>query len=515
MRARLVILLLALLAPPGVAAAQRAQPAARGAAAITAVDVQRRINAIAADSMRGRATPSPELDEVANYVASEFRRLKLRPGGDSGTFLQRYPLEVYQFQPDSSTLRVSGRAPANWRVGRDVLLVQGEAPSGAVSGAVVFVTGDPQSGATLDSTAVTGKVVILSFSPRLNAIAVKLLPLRPLAILLVGDLPDSVWAQFPGREGGIRVRNPSEAVGLAVPAVFATRLATLAPWLAQAGVPPESLPAWDRAPLAARPIADVTVEINVWQRLLQRTTAPNVVGILEGSDHALQHEYVLYSAHMDHIGMPRDGMGCAPQGADSICNGADDDGSGTVAVLELAEAYASAVARPKRSVVFMTVSGEERGLWGSAYFTAHPTLPLDSVVADLNSDMVGRNAPDTMAVIGREHSDLGAVVDRVAAAHPEVGLHPVGDLWPQEGLFFRSDHFNFAKHGVPILFFTSGLHPDYHRVSDAPAALDADKVARYARLAYYVGMDIANAAARPTWNPDSYKQIVTGTHEGP
>ena len=506
MRARLAALLLAL---PGAAAAQRAQPAARGPASITTADVQHRINIIAADSMRGRATPSRELDEVAAYVAGEFRRLKLRPGGDSGTFVQRYPLEVYRFEPDSSTLRASGRAHASWRIGEDVLLIQGEAPAGTASGPVVLVTGNPQRGGALDSAAVTGKLVILSFGPQLNAIAANLLPLRPLAILLVGDLPDSVWAQFPGREGGIRVRNPSEATGLPIPAVFATRITTLEPWLAQAGVSADSLPAWGQAPLAARSVADATIEINVWQRLLERTTAPNVVGILEGSDPVLSREYVIYSAHMDHIGTPRDGMGCAAQGADSICNGADDDGSGTVAVLELAAAFATATERPKRSVVFMTVSGEERGLWGSAYFTEHPTLPLASMVADLNTDMVGRNAPDTMAVIGREHSSLGAVVDRVAAAHPEVGLHPVGDLWPQEGLFFRSDHFNFAKRGVPILFFTSGLHPDYHRVTDAPAVLDADKVARYARLAYYVGLDIANSAMRPKWNPDSYKQIVT------
>jgi len=507
MRARVTALLLAV---PCTAAAQQAPPPARGAASITTVDVERRINTIAADSMRGRATPSRELEAVAAYVAGEFRRLNLRPGGDSGTFLQRYPLEVSRFEPDSSTLRASGRATASWRIGDDVLLVQGEAPQGKPTAPVVLVTGNPQGAGALDSAAVAGKLVILSFGPQLNAIAGKLLPLRPLAILLVGDLPDSIWAQFPGRERGIRVRNPSEEVGPLMPAVFATRIGTLGPWLTQAGVRLDSLPAWGQAPLAARPIADVTVQIDVWQGMLERTTAPNVVGILEGSDPVLKREYVVYSAHMDHIGTPGDGMGCAPKGADSICNGADDDGSGTVAVLELAEAFATAAERPKRSVVFMTVSGEERGLWGSAYFTDHPTLPLANVVADLNTDMVGRNAPDTISVIGREHSDLGAVVDRVARAHPELRLHPVGDLWPQEGLFFRSDHFNFAKHGVPILFFTSGLHPDYHRVTDEPRALNADKVARYARLAYYVGIDVANAAARPRWNPQSYKQIVTG-----
>src|SRR5438034_436956 len=103
----------------------------------------------------------------------------------------------------------------------------------------------------------------------------------------------------------------------------------------------------------------------------------------------------------------------------------------------------------------MTVSGEERGLWGSAYFADHPTVPLADVIADLNIDMVGRNSKDTVAVIGREHSNLGATLDSVAAAHRELNIKPVGDLWPQEGLFFRSDHYNFAKTGVPSLFFTT------------------------------------------------------------
>src|SRR5437867_4852928 len=214
---------------------------------------------------------------------------------------------------------------------------------------------------------------------------------------------------------------------------------------------------------------------------------------------------------MDHIGTPSAGEGCTPRGADSICNGADDDGSGTVAVIELAEAFASARERPKRSLVFMTVSGEERGLWGSAYFADHPTVPLADVIADLNIDMVGRNSKDTVAVIGREHSNLGVTLDSVAAAHRELNIKPVGDLWPQEGLFFRSDHYNFAKKGVPILFFTTGLHPDYHQVTDSPEKISAEKETRFARLVFYLGQAVANTSQRPRWNPDSYKRIVGGS----
>ncbi len=504
----LLVLLLALV--PGTSAAQLQRAPARGAAAITAADVRRRIDIIADDSMLGRATPSRELDIVATYVAGEFRRFGLKPGGDSGTYLQRYPLDILRFDPESAAVRVTGRAPATWRSGQDVLLVEGQPPEAATAGSGVIITGSADAGGALDSGAVTGKVVFLAFGPGLNTVASKVLPLRPLAVMLVAGFPDSVWQRLPGRTPSMRVRNPSEAGGAPVPAVFAVRSATVGPLFTQTGAPPDSLRAWGDRALAAHPLGDVTLELDVRERLVQHASAPNVVGILEGSDAALKKEYVLFTAHMDHIGTPGAGEGCAARGADSICNGADDDGSGTVAVLELARAFASARERPKRSLVFMTVSGEERGLWGSAYFADHPTVPLASVVADLNSDMVGRNAKDTLAVIGREHSNLGATLDSVAATHRELNIKPVGDLWPQEGLFFRSDHYNFAKKGVPILFFTTGLHPDYHQVSDSPGKIDAEKEARFARLVFYLGLAVANASQRPQWNPESYKQIVGG-----
>jgi len=507
MRYRLALLLAVL---PGLATAQRQRPAARGVASITAADVQRRIGIIADDSMLGRATPSPQLDAVAAYVAGEFQRFGLKPGGDSGTYFQHYPLEVLRFDPDSSIVRITGRTPGIWRAGQDVLLVEGQPPPGAAAAPAVVITGSADAGGTLDSAAVTGKVVFLAYGPGLNAIAPRILPLRPLAIVLVAGFPDSIWAKLPGHEASVSVRNPSVESGPAIPAVFAVRTATAGTLFAQGGVSLDSLRAWGDQPLAARPLTDVTLQLDVRERVLQHASAPNTIGILEGSDATLKKEYILFTAHMDHIGTPSAGEGCAPRGADSICNGADDDGSGTVAVIELAEAFTSARERPKRSLVFMTVSGEERGLWGSAYFADHPTVPLGDVIADLNIDMVGRNAKDTVAVIGREHSNLGVTLDSVAAAHRELNIKPVGDLWPQEGLFFRSDHYNFAKKGVPILFFTTGLHPDYHQVSDSPEKIDAEKEARFARLVFYLGAAVANTAQRPRWNPDSYKRIVGG-----
>jgi len=235
--------------------------------------------------------------------------------------------------------------------------------------------------------------------------------------------------------------------------------------------------------------------------ITSRQSAPNTVGMIEGSDPKLKQEYVLFSAHMDHIGIS------AGQ-PDSINNGADDDASGTAAVIELATAFGRPDARPKRSMLFLTVSGEEKGLWGSRYFSEHPPVPIDHIVADINIDMVGRNWPDTIVAIGKEHSDLGATLNRVNAEHPELGMTAIDDRWPEERFYFRSDHYNFARKGVPILFFFNGVHPDYHRPSDSVDKINPEKEARIARLLFYLGDDIANAPERPKWKPESYKEIV-------
>jgi len=158
--------------------------------------------------------------------------------------------------------------------------------------------------------------------------------------------------------------------------------------------------------------------------------------------------------------------------------------------------------------VFLTVSGEEHGLWGSAWFSEHPVVPMSQVVADLNIDMIGRNWKDTIVVIGKEHSDLGATLDRVNRAHPELRMKAIDDIWPEENFYFRSDHYNFARKGVPILFFFNGTHPDYHGPNDEPDRIDAEKESRIVRLVYLITQEVGDAPARPAWNPASYKRIV-------
>lgn len=336
-RLSLQLSIVAVVLAPQIACSQRAPAPDEGA--INEALIKRHINVIADDSMLGRNTPSRGLDLTAAYIAAQFKRLGLKPGGDSGTYIQRYPLK----KPGAAAPRPAG------------------------------LDHDPNS-------------------------------------------------------------------------------------------------------------------------------APNAVGILIGTDPALRDEYIVMSAHMDHVGVN------SAHPKDSIWNGADDDASGTAGVLALAEAFATEP--PKRSIIFLTVSGEEHGLWGSAWFAANPPVPIGKIVANLNLDMIGRNWKDSIVVIGQEHSDLGATLHKVAAANRELGITPIRDPWPQENFFGRSDHYNFARRGVPALFFFNGTHEDYHEPSDSPDKIDAEKASRIVKLVYHIGVAVANNPARPKWNEESYRKIV-------
>jgi hypothetical protein len=495
---------LLLAAPPGLLA-QDASSVAAAVKSITPHDVQARINLLADDSMRGRYTPSPELEEAANYIAGQFRSFGLKPGGDAGGYLQRYSVD--QVVADTAKASVAIEGGATWRLGYEVTYRSGSGlPTGPVTGPVVVVSGTPP--ASPADLGIKGAIVIAvpafpvgGMMRQANAALMPLLQGGAAAVILAVSVPDSTWtvmARFQSRPTSEFSWEPS-----ALPPVLTVRDKAIAPVLAQQGLDLAALRAGAEQPFKVHPLPTLHLTLNLARTATQSVSAPNVVGILEGSDPQLRNEYLVFSGHMDHVGVGRpDARG------DSIYNGADDDASGTTAVIELAEAFSKLSPRPKRSLIFLTVSGEERGLWGSSYFTARPPVPMSQIVADLNSDMVGRNWKDTIVVIGRQHSDLGQTLTRVNAAHPELDMTAIDDLWPEERFYFRSDHYNFARRGVPILFFFNGTHPDYHRPSDEPSRINAEKESRIVKLVFYLGLDVANNPERPKWNPESYREIV-------
>ena len=498
-------------ATPGFSAAQapkpaphavgrtHANPAAAAAATITADDVRRRVGIIADDSMLGRDTPSRGLDLTARYVAEEFKRLGLRPGGDDGTFLQRYAITRRRVDIDSSWVSLKG-SRGEWRfpLNATARLSHGTVPSKRIHGPVVLF-GGAVTEADAAKVPFQGKVVVVIADESRDGTQGLLQALMAGgagAILIPSGLDSATFAsRVP-----IQARERTTVdLGGAQPPVLLMQGSTLARALTPAGVDLARTRAATTA--IGRPLPDLTAEVSLREIIVSKELAPNSIGVLEGTDPVLKHEYVLFTAHMDHIGI-------TPGAADSINNGADDDASGTVGVIELAEAFSQPGARPKRSLVFMTVSGEEKGLWGSEYWSEHPTVPIKNAVADLNMDMIGRNWADTIVAIGREHSDLGATLAKVNTEHPELRMTAIDDRWPEERFYFRSDHYNFARKGVPILFFFNGVHPDYHQPSDSPDKLDAEKESRILRLVYYLGREVANGAQRPQWNPESYREIV-------
>ena len=490
----------ALLVVAAPLAGQTAAPVSRGAATITAPDVARRIGVIADDSMMGRDTPSRGLDLTARYVADEFRKFGLRPGGDS-SYLQFYPITRRRLELEKSRV-VFTAGEVQQTAGFTVSARHdgGAVPEEAVRGSAVLV-GGAQTAESAESIAVAGKVVLYVPPARLDQntlhqVVRVLFLAQPKALLILSDKDSATFARTMPKRAPERT-----VVGLPTrqPVVVQVRAGAVANALSAAGVDLPGVRA-ATAPVT-RPLDRLTVAVDIKDTSISSLRAPNTVGILEGSDPKLKQEYLVYSAHMDHIGI-------TPGKADSINNGADDDASGTTGVIELAEAFSRPGARPRRSIIFLTVSGEEKGLWGSDHFASHPPVPIGQIVANINIDMIGRNWPDTIVAIGKEHSDLGATLNRVNAAHPELRMTAIDDRWPEERFYFRSDHYNFARKGVPVLFFFNGVHEDYHEVTDSPDKINSEKEARILKLLYYLGQEIGNAPKRPEWKPESRKEIV-------
>ena len=473
------------------AAASAPMPDAGGAPpALTAIaesDLRRDLFALAADSFRGREAGTIDELRASAWLADRAREAGLEPAGDDGTYFQFWPMRRIRVGV-ASRVAVGGTPLA---LGRDVLAT---VPVDAVVDApLVFVgEGRERDVATLD---LKGKAVAAVISPPATPPAANV-SLREYRYALVAIRERAAFLVQRGAAAVVLVSDDTaeRAWGFAGTAMSRGRYnldsaGTDAPLAAQPPVLWVRRRALDlvRAP-NARLVATLRAESFVYPSV-------NVVARVPGADAALRGEHVLFSGHQDH-----DGVRFAIEG-DSIWNGADDNATVSVAMLAIGRAFARRPAR--RSALFVWHGAEERGLIGSRWYVAHPTVPRESIVAVLNGDMIGRNHPDSAALLGVQppHRNSAALVHAALEANAHVTRFAVDTTWDRpthpEGWYFRSDHLPYARAGIPAIFFTTLLHPDYHTPRDEASRIDVAKLARMTRWMYATGWTVANSERRP------------------
>lgn len=464
------------------------------AATITDADLKRHLYVVAGADMEGRETATAGERKAAAYIENHFKSLGLLPG-HQGSYRQSFP--VYRDSMTIAQMRVNGTALVQDKDFQPSPLYNTETK---YYFSEVVYAGYGVVDSTYDSygkTNLAGKAVVIveggpaglnggtgRFSPVGTTTKVRNARSRGAAAVFI------VSSSFPPN-----MFNNRMYVDLYVAAEYPpTYLITdqTAERLMGSDWPAmkESLKNEKPEPKIFK--TEVSVSIDKARQLL---SANNVLGVLEGTDK--KDEYVIITSHYDHLG----------KRGDVIYYGANDDGSGTVSVLEMAEAFAKAKAEgkgPRRSIIFMTVSGEEKGLWGSAYYAAHPTVNPDKISANLNIDMVGRididrKKPDSLNyvyVVGDDKisSESTPLSESINSKYTRLGLdYKFNDPKDPQRIYYRSDHYNFAKIGVPIIFYADGVtKPDYHRPTDTPDKINYPLLAKRAQLVFYTAWEMAN-----------------------
>ena len=483
---------------------------------ITPVELAGHLRFLSSDLMRGRDTASPEIRIASEYLATRLSMFGAEPSGDleddEATYFAQFPLE--QVTPNvggtSLTLIVEGDEATREieaAAGKDfVVFPRGLAP-GTIEAPVVFAgygrNGEGGGPNDFDDLDVEDRVVLVLDGSGPGASE-------------EGDEPDR------GRRGRIeggsyaKMRAAREAGALALLIVhpfdaeearpyvesnpFATRMfgrTSMTLGESAADATPilyleddlrsaiDESSGFSDAPEAPRELPGLRVRFHFdADRQIKRDR--NVIGLFPGLDDDLRHEVVLFSAHYDHVGVGSDGQ---------IYNGSDDNGSGTSALLEIAEAFGKGPS-PRRTVAFLWVSGEEKGLLGSKWWSEHMTLPDGyEIVADINMDMISRNDPDKISITpSTEHPDYSTIIPIAMEA---LDLEEMEPSWDADQFYARTDSYNFAAQGIPIVFFFSGVHEDYHKPGDDFEKADIGKAIRIARAAYRLGWAIAQADDRP------------------
>jgi len=475
-----------LLCAAGAVQAQKIPNPEPFAKTVTAADLKKHLFIVASADFEGRETATPGQRKAAAYIENHFRSLGLLPGGGNGSYQLYYP--VYQDSLEDAALSINDQA---FTLKKDFAVnVSGNYTAELMASEVVYA-GYGISDSTRNDYArldVRGKIVLV----------------------LAGGPGSMTRGRRPIPKQDAAQKNGAAAVLIIQPTLPRQLLdpkgrMTLDPYrktislntyyiqenVARAILGDDYTTAMNGEP-RPKPYA-VNVRLG-FRKTTLKLQSSDVLGFLEGTD--LKDQILVLSAHYDHLGK-RDTV---------IWYGADDDGSGTVSILELAQAFAKAKAAgkgPRRSILFLANSGEEKGLLGSEYFSDHPTYPLDHMTADLNIDMIGRIDPnrkygDSMNyvyVVGSDKlsSDLKPISEGNNKKYTKLELdYKFDDPTDPERIYYRSDHFNFARKGVPIIFYFDGIHRDYHQPTDTPDKINYDLMEKRARLVFYTAWDMAN-----------------------
>ncbi len=505
-------------------------------------DLMTRLYIFADDSMGGRQVGTEFNLKGTAYIESEVRTLGLKPAGDSGGYFQKLPILKRTFDT-TSTITIDG---TTFKGGTDFLAVTGGKVH-QLTGPVLFIGAVYDTSSILSPADVRGKILVAAPfvpTPGFNGQAFvrthgfqayqEMIEASAGLVTVAGD-------QIPPAQVQQAVTQPRQLMAADEEPI--SLLVTMKVMDALLGAPIASI----AKGAAGKPI---TTDIRFNDALLP---GRNVVAILPGSDPKLRGQFIAIGAHNDHIGFrprPADHDSLRvfnevvrPQGADSpnrqptaeeitrmramldslrkirparldsINNGADDDGSGSVSLLEIAEAFAKGSVKPKRSILFIWHAGEEAGLWGSQYFTDHPTVARDSIIAELNMDMVGRGAaadvtgedkegkplyggPGYVQLVGsrRLSTELGNLVEAVNA-EKKLGFkfdYAIDANGHPQNIYCRSDHAEYARYGIPVVFFTTGGHADYHQVTDEPQYIDYERMAQVSKLVFESAMKLGN-----------------------
>jgi len=485
---------------------------------ITAVDLEAHAKTITADDYAGRLTATEGQLKAAKYFVEHFKKLGLEPLGDTAagerTFYQHWPVvfeklvaaDTGLFAPKGNKVHKSGawflpRKIKKKTVFRGKLLFAGS--SGIedldLAGTIPVVHWAPIGasgrrgvmGAISSGMRLIGKVA--SYAKKAKRAGAKACVLVTKSMPVAFVSATNMFTRYPGKPLLTRPGSGRNRMAGLVPRVPI-------PTLVLSGKDAAAVLGWIglNEELAYTEEDDLAVGKRSTRRfrlLVKPTTekgqAVNVCAVLRGRDPDLRSQAVIYSCHMDHLGLAPDG---------GVFNGADDNGSGCSTVLEIAQAYAMLKGddRPRRSIIFLAVAGEELGLWGSAYYAKHPTWPAQQIIADVNMDMLGRSTervpPDTVALTPTyRHTNYSTLARDAAFLGEGLGLK----MGNGDRFYARSDHINFARKGIPVVFFCDDEHADYHMPTDTADKLEFGKIERIARLAFAVGLRAANAASRP------------------